>query len=772
MPKLVITDSEGSRTLALEGETKAGRLAENEIQLKVPEASRHHCRFFLEQGSWYVEDMGSSNGTLVNGRKVSKFELQDGDLISVGAVTLRFLDSVATAEEKGESAAGWGDDEISLEEPEPVKAPPRAAAPAAAAVTDIADEEFEPAGVDRAHTRMVDTGSAFDDPTFSLHDVPEEKKSILPSVFAIVLLLALAGGAAWLYMNRGRLSGEQTGAGGKVKVQSNLIPSRFWSFEPHEPDGTDDQAGWHKDDAIDPSSTGEVQDPVASGDQAWSISRRATDKLTGATWVSLSGSSEVDLSITPGKVYRLQGMAAVDSAKAIPGIGVTWIEPQGEDVREVAREVVAGAPPPGKKFAELSGLVQAPEGATRARIGLVAAGTGDVTFDDIVFDSGTPVPGREADVRGFRAWLTPSGALRVFHFARPVSDGIGIWREVEGGLEPPSQVFVPKAGANDAIVGTLREGGGELSASLAAADASFRATWKIGATAGHALLIPLAGSSDEINVTLLEGDRARRMRAAFQKASASGVIVGGQGDRMRIKFKDGEDKAFTAGLDVVVSSGRAFLKVDRGDRSTVVLECELSFDAEMAQARTLLAKAEEARRGGRMGESMAAYEEVLAKFPFDENLEKQASTELERMLNDGRNHIKAVSARVDDAKFFRTARLEDELVALLETDVNHYAGTNLLAELVAKRDELKLERVRTASEKHEAEAKAAFFRAQDYVAGKQPRKELAIALLEMVTTRYPNTEWSEQARQLLEKLKSGAGGAESRGTESRGTESR
>src|SRR5262245_51223204 len=107
MPKLVITDNEGSRTLALEREVKAGRLAENEIHLKVPEASRHHCRFFEEKGSWFVEDMGSSNGTLVNGRKVSKFELQDGDLISVGAVTMRFLDSAPTAEEKG-TAAAWG----------------------------------------------------------------------------------------------------------------------------------------------------------------------------------------------------------------------------------------------------------------------------------------------------------------------------------------------------------------------------------------------------------------------------------------------------------------------------------------------------------------------------------------------------------------------------------------------------------------------------------------------------------------------------------------
>jgi FHA domain len=768
MPKLVITDSDGSRTLALERETKAGRLAENDIQLKVPEASRHHCRFFLEQGSWFVEDMGSSNGTLVNGRKVSKFELQDGDLISVGAVTLRFLDSAPTAEEKGEAAAGWGDDEISLEEPEPAKVVSKAAAYTGEPEVEAEAEDLEPEVVERAHTRLVDAGSAFDDPTFALHDVPEAKKSILPSVFAIVLLLGLAGGAAWLYLNRDRLTGERVGGGGSVRLQSNLVPAKFWSFEPHEPDGGDDLGGWHKDDAIDAASAGEVQEPVASGDQAFSISRRAAGEKPGpATWVSLSGSSETDISITPGRVYRLRGKATVDSSQVIPGIGVTWIEPLGDDVREVAREVVPGAPAPGKKFAELSGLVQAPEGATRARVGVVATGSGDAFFDDVVFDAASEAPGREADVRGFRAWLTPSGALRIFHFARPVSDGIGIWKAGEAGLEPPFHAFVPN-GAGDAVAGTLRDGGGEISATLAPAENSFRATWKGGAAPGHAFLIPLAGSAEEINVTLLEGDRARRMRTAFQKAPACGVIVGGQGDRVRIMFKDGEDKPFTAPLDVVTDSGHAYLKLDRGDRATIVLECQLSFDAEMTQARTLLAKAEEARRNGRMGEAMAAYEEVLAKFPFDESLEKQASSDLERIVSDGRAHIRTISARVDDAKFFRTARLEEELLAELDRDVAHYAGTNLQPELVAKLEELKVERKRTSSEKHDAEAKAALYRALDYDAGKQSRKEIAIALLEMVVARYPDTEWAEQARQLLEKLKSGAPrAAESRGTESR-----
>jgi hypothetical protein len=238
---------------------------------------------------------------------------------------------------------------------------------------------------------------------------------------------------------------------------------------------------------------------------------------------------------------------------------------------------------------------------------------------------------------------------------------------------------------------------------------------------------------------------------------------------MRIRFLDAEGKPFTAPLDVVTDQGRAFVKLDRGDHASVTFEYELSFDAEMNQARTLLAQADDAARGGRIGESMTTYEEVLAKFPFDEGLEKQASGSLERLMNDGRALAKALAAKVDDAKFFRTARLEDDLLGQLESNVTRYAGTNIQPELVAKRDELKAERTRTASQKHEGEARAAYQRGLDYIAGKQPRTMLAHDILEMVLKRYPDTEWAQQARELLDRLE---GKAESRQAESRQAESR
>lgn len=119
MPKLVISDGDGEREVGLAAGSTLGRTSDNEIQLKIPEASRQHCRFTEEQGSWFIEDLGSSNGTKVNGRKVTKFELQDGDVIAVGNTSLKFLDIDAGPSEEEEIAIeeeSWGDDEISLEQ--------------------------------------------------------------------------------------------------------------------------------------------------------------------------------------------------------------------------------------------------------------------------------------------------------------------------------------------------------------------------------------------------------------------------------------------------------------------------------------------------------------------------------------------------------------------------------------------------------------------------------------------------------------------------------
>ena len=47
--------------------------------------SRHHARLELREGRWFLVDLDSSNGTLVNGRQVHDAEVRAGDEIRLGA---------------------------------------------------------------------------------------------------------------------------------------------------------------------------------------------------------------------------------------------------------------------------------------------------------------------------------------------------------------------------------------------------------------------------------------------------------------------------------------------------------------------------------------------------------------------------------------------------------------------------------------------------------------------------------------------------------------
>jgi hypothetical protein len=48
--------------------------------------SRHHARLELRDGRWFLVDLGSSNGTAVNGRQVRDAEVRAGDRVRLGAV--------------------------------------------------------------------------------------------------------------------------------------------------------------------------------------------------------------------------------------------------------------------------------------------------------------------------------------------------------------------------------------------------------------------------------------------------------------------------------------------------------------------------------------------------------------------------------------------------------------------------------------------------------------------------------------------------------------
>ena len=68
--------------------TRLGRSAEADVRLPDTGVSRLHAEVRLEPDGTYVVDLGSTNGTTVNGRKVTRTALSDGDRVALGPAAL------------------------------------------------------------------------------------------------------------------------------------------------------------------------------------------------------------------------------------------------------------------------------------------------------------------------------------------------------------------------------------------------------------------------------------------------------------------------------------------------------------------------------------------------------------------------------------------------------------------------------------------------------------------------------------------------------------
>jgi pSer/pThr/pTyr-binding forkhead associated (FHA) protein len=72
-------------------EVTIGRAPQSSINIDNPAVSYNHARIFWQDGVYYVQDLGSLNGTFLNGNRITQAPLSFGDTIAVGKHTIRFL---------------------------------------------------------------------------------------------------------------------------------------------------------------------------------------------------------------------------------------------------------------------------------------------------------------------------------------------------------------------------------------------------------------------------------------------------------------------------------------------------------------------------------------------------------------------------------------------------------------------------------------------------------------------------------------------------------
>jgi hypothetical protein len=96
---LSLDDVQVTEAYLVPGRCVIGRTADNDLQVESKYVSRHHAQVTTTvDGSW-IEDLNSTNGTFVRGKRVRRHRLADGDVVRIGQHELKYFrtDPRATA---------------------------------------------------------------------------------------------------------------------------------------------------------------------------------------------------------------------------------------------------------------------------------------------------------------------------------------------------------------------------------------------------------------------------------------------------------------------------------------------------------------------------------------------------------------------------------------------------------------------------------------------------------------------------------------------------
>ena len=92
MPRLVAQSPEfEGKTFDLTGpDISVGRVADNRIQIEHASVSGHHAVFKLDQLDYVIKDLDSTNGTRINGERITQQKLRRNDILRLGNIELLY----------------------------------------------------------------------------------------------------------------------------------------------------------------------------------------------------------------------------------------------------------------------------------------------------------------------------------------------------------------------------------------------------------------------------------------------------------------------------------------------------------------------------------------------------------------------------------------------------------------------------------------------------------------------------------------------------------
>jgi hypothetical protein len=108
IPKYAFLIVNGAEVFPLTKEIiRIGRKEDNDLTLRDKRVSRYHAQLQAKRGRYLLVDLNSKGGTSVNGKKIKKYALRPGDVISLAGVPLIYGESGSAQEMLAAGGAYW-----------------------------------------------------------------------------------------------------------------------------------------------------------------------------------------------------------------------------------------------------------------------------------------------------------------------------------------------------------------------------------------------------------------------------------------------------------------------------------------------------------------------------------------------------------------------------------------------------------------------------------------------------------------------------------------
>ena len=588
-----------------------GRKPENDVCIADPSVSSRHARITITDDGVELVDLGSTNGTRVDGQKVERAALRHGMLVQLGHVRVLFEDGEIGGAPPDITLTSAEEEEVTLELEE----------------DDLA-------------ASFPDGALAGEEETASLEDVGADalRKSTTGGrrglVLGILLFVSL-GVLAW------RL-GLFTGSGGTEALED-----------------FDTVAG---NLVADPS----FEDPDTA---TWASAESATVGFRTERQHARRGGAGLGAELADGE-WALAYSPAFDLPARRSVELRAWIESTGDAYGRVGIElatqdesgptVIAWSPAlvPGSEtdFTERVLAFDIPPGYDRGRVAVGGLGTGTggrVSVDDVSIVVSDRSIGTTATFEEYSLFVlgSPGSTAALVRSGRVLFASIGLADWGPRGL---------RGAATASLTASAYEGGLELSANVL--EESAAGTCTIRPFGDRALVSDEPGSEDALVSTIGAGgyrSHAIPFARELENGGATDLLVGAGVNLIRFGVEapgtiraDRTDRAGGAG-QAVLRMGTGPLTA--GDPARIRLQ--LSFRAERDQAFELAADARSAERDGSLGEAHRIWSDLLDRFPFEADLTQEAEETRARIEAAGHDELESIRQDLERARFFELSDL-------------------------------------------------------------------------------------------------------------------